>query len=293
MYSLIEDYRLKKLHENYFSSLNEREGNLSAKLEKLKKESASSVADVRMEIICRYISKELWSVVNFARDQYGGRQGDGNSTPESLYKSEGGFVKFFNSNHPVYIGYYEQSYNRYHYSQIEAGNIIDEYEKRARLVSSDRMQEYKKNAIQLEEVKEEIRTRNSITLANLTTLIGKKKFRGIAEQYIEQCKSPDFLDSKQLETVSTGFLRGGFEVLYYLLTNGYIMQDYMRFRSIFHEGAISVNDNDYIKAVGRFIGCNDVNDNFSLDNEKMCFQNWSTRITFTGEEPFIISLWLI
>lgn len=268
LYSFIKDYCLKKLHENYFSSLSERESNLSAKLEKLKKESASSSADVRMEIICRYISKELWSVIHFAHDQYGGRQGTGNSTPGNLYENEHGFVKFFSSNDPVYIGFYEQSYNRYHYFQIEAGNIIDEYEKRSRLVSSDRIQEYKKTAIELEEVKEQIRTRNSITLAELTTLIGEKKFSKIAEHYIEQCNSPDFLDEKQFETVSAGFLRGGFEVLYYLLTNGYIMQDYMRFRSIFHEGAISVNDNDYIKAVGRFMGCNDVNDKFSLDNEK-------------------------
>lgn len=46
------------------------------------------------------------------------------------------------------------------------------------------------------------------------------------------------------------------------------MQDYMMFRSIFQEGTISANDNDYIKAVGRFTGCKEVNDSFSLDSEK-------------------------
>ncbi|WP_222704088.1 hypothetical protein, partial [Candidatus Erwinia dacicola] len=57
-----------------------------------------------MEIICRYISKELWSVIHFAHDQYGGRQGTGNSTPGNLYENEHGFVKFFSSNDLVYIG---------------------------------------------------------------------------------------------------------------------------------------------------------------------------------------------
>lgn len=46
------------------------------------------------------------------------------------------------------------------------------------------------------------------------------------------------------------------------------MQDYMMFRSIFQEGTISANDNDYIKAVGRFTGCKAVNESFSLDSEK-------------------------
>lgn len=71
-----------------------------------------------------------------------------------------------------------------------------------------------------------------------------------------------------MDAIQSGFRRGGFEVLYYLLTNGYIMQDYMMFRSIFHEGAISVNDNDYIKAVGRFTNCGEINNSFIIDDEK-------------------------
>ncbi|WP_274720578.1 hypothetical protein [Xenorhabdus bovienii] len=61
--------------------------------------------------------------------------------------------------------------------------------------------------------------------------------------------------------------------IYYLLSNSYLMQDFMMFRSIFHEGAISVNDNDYIKSVGFHITCNEANKNFSLDNEKDVIQD--------------------
>lgn len=87
-------------------------------------------------------------------------------------------------------------------------------------------------------------------------------------EYIDKDDDPEIIDQKQLETIRSGFRHGGYEALYYLLTNGYIMQDYMMFRSIFHEGAISVNDNDYIKAVGRLTNCESVNNSFTLDDEK-------------------------
>ncbi|HHK5683279.1 TPA: DNA-binding protein [Serratia marcescens] len=268
LYSIVRDYRLKKLHKEYFNYLDEDKDALHAKLERLKKESASSAADVRLEIICRYISKPLWPILNFAHDQYGGRQGTDSYQPVQLYESEDCFLKFFGSDYSVYIGYHNQNYGNYHYYRAEADNVIDEYNERAKLVSTDRIKEYKRTAVELNEVKEKIRIRNSITIADLITMIGEEKFKVIAQDYIEKCKDPDILDEKQLETVRTGFRRGGFEALYYLLTNGYIMQDYMMFRSIFHEGTISVNDNDYIKAVGRFTGCKEVNDSFSLDDEK-------------------------
>ncbi|MBD8183198.1 hypothetical protein IFU25_16055 [Pantoea agglomerans] len=177
-------------------------------------------------------------------------------------------MNFFGRSSHCFIGYDERGYNSFNAFQIDISDVVEEYKKRAKLVSSDIRQEYQKTLSYLANANEKIRMRNSISLADLTLFIGESEFTQIAESYIDKCSSPDILDGKQLETLRTGFLRGGFDVLYYLLTNGYIMQDYMMFRSIFQEGTISVNDNDYIKAVGRFTGCKEVNDSFSLDSEK-------------------------
>lgn len=268
LYSIVRDYRLKKLHEEYFKSLDEVKDGLYDKLERLKKESASSDADIRMEIICRYISEALWDIIDFSHDQYGGRHGSGSFKPSQLYNSEEDFLNFFGSTHSVYIGCYNQSRGGYYYYNVDASNVIDEYSERANLVSSNRKKAYQKTAAELENIKEQIRLRNSISIADLITMIGEKKFKKIALEYIGECKNQEILDEKQLETINAGFERGGFEALYYLLTNGYIMQDYMMFRSIFHEGTISINDNDYIKAVGRFTNCEEVNNSFTLDDEK-------------------------
>lgn len=269
LFSYIKDYRLRKLHDNYFKSLDVEKDVLEEKIERLKKETASSDADVRKEIICRYISEAMWSGIYFSTSKNPRYNNNGVFfNPEQLYNSEESFLNFFGRGSHCFIGYDERGYNSFNAFQIDISDVVEEYKKRAKLVSSDIRQEYQKTLSYLANANEKIRMRNSISLADLTLFIGESEFTQIAESYIDKCSSPDILDGKQLETLRTGFLRGGFDVLYYLLTNGYIMQDYMMFRSIFQEGTISVNDNDYIKAVGRFTGCKEVNDSFSLDSEK-------------------------
>ncbi|MCK4175796.1 hypothetical protein, partial [Klebsiella pneumoniae] len=108
---------------------------------------------------------------------------------------------------------------------------MDEYNQRVNVVAEDKNNEYQIAIKSLEEIKENIRTRNAITLSELIKLIGWEKFKTIAENYIEKCDDRSIIDAEQIESIRDGFRFGGFEVLYYLLTNGYIMQDYMMFRS--------------------------------------------------------------
>jgi hypothetical protein len=267
LYSLVNDYRHRKLHDEYFISLDEKRDKLHTRFEQLKKEKASSAEDVRMEIICRFLPQTLWTGLYFSDSQHGRHYGKAYS-PNDLYKNENYFIAFFSLSASLFVGYDERHYNNFINFEIDASDVIDEYKKRVSLISSGREEEYKRTATELNAVKEEIRIRNAITLADLISIIGEEKFKKIAQVYIDKCDDPDIIDKQQLDVIKSGFRRGGFEVLYYLLTNGYIMQDYMMFRSIFHEGAISANDNDYIKAVGRLINCEEANNSFILDNEK-------------------------
>ncbi|WP_413728322.1 DNA-binding protein [Sodalis sp. RH19] len=266
LYSFINDYRQRKLHEEYFSSLDDKLDKLSIKLEIIKKEKATSDSDVREEIICRYVSKELWSIVNFAlaENSYSSKT---YYNADGLCVNQSDFVSFFSSSKKTYIGLIDKRYGD-HYIEFGKSNVIDEYNRRAVLVASGRDAEYKKILSEIEMVKENIRTRNAISLSELTKLIGWVKFKELAEQYFESMNDPDIIGEEQLKTIRSGLRHGGFEALYYLLANGFLMQDFMMFRSIFQEGSISVNDNDYIKSVGRYISCEEANDNYSLDNEK-------------------------
>lgn len=266
LYSIVNDYRCKILHDNYFKSLEEEEDVLNIRLGKLKEEKASTATDLRMEIICRFLPKHLWDGLYFSSANYDSYNTE-RFIPEDLYEDEGLFIRFFSLKNKPYIRYDSRS-NSNSYFDIDISNVTDEYMQRVKLISSNKAAEYKKTVGELEEVKRKVRIKNSITLADLVSNIGEKEFKRIAQEYIDKCDDPDIIDQQQLETIRSGFRHGGYEVLYYLLTNGYIMQDYMMFRSIFHEGTISVNDNDYIKAVGRFSGCEEVNNSFTLDDEE-------------------------
>ncbi|HIE1279850.1 TPA: DNA-binding protein [Klebsiella pneumoniae] len=267
LYSFIHNYRLRKLHENHFKLLDQRLEELNNKLVKIRKESVSTDAELRKQIISRFISPELWPIVYFIKDTGNYHQRYIKFSAESFYNSEHEFINYFEQNSSLYIGYPFNG-NQHQLAKIDSTSIIEEYKQRNILISSNRDDAYKKTTKEIEELKENIRTRNAISLANLLKIIGWENFRTIAEEYIATCDDRTIIDPEQLETIRNGFRFGGFEALYYLLTNGYIMQDFMMFRSIFNQGTISANDNDYIKAVGRYIGCEEANQTFLLDNSK-------------------------
>lgn len=266
LYSFINDYRQKVLHEEYFTSLDVKINALVEKLERLRKETASSDMDVRKEIICKFISQELWSIVCFATKQTNYPQNYSIINAETLHVSESDFISFFSRKEQLFIGYGSERNSPY--ALIDGTSVVGEYERRSKMVGSDKDIEYKKTRREIEEIKEEIKIRNAIPLSELIQKIGEVRFKEIAEGYIIKSNDPDIIDIKQFDAVSTGFRLGGFQILYFLFANGYIMQDFMMYRSIFKEGSISVNDNDYIKSVGRFASCQEVNDDFSLDDVK-------------------------
>lgn len=265
LYSFIHDYRLRKLHENYFISLDKRLEQLNNKLVEIKKESANTDKELRKQIVSRFIAPELWPIVHFNLEQY---YSNGHYVvhAENLCGDEKSFITFFSKKSQLYVGY--GNYNSSNYQPINHSSIIEEYNLRNEVIAKDKTAEYQKIVSEIHEVRGNIRTRNSISLAELLKLIGWERFKTIAEGYIEKCDDRTIIDQDQLETIRDGFRFGGLEALYYLLTNGNIMQDFMMFRSVFHQGTISVNDNDYIKAVGRHMGCEEVNPNFLLDNPK-------------------------
>ncbi len=267
IYSIIQDYRLYKLHKNHFDLLDNKLEELNEHLILIKKEPATSNMEIRKQIISKFISPELWSLISFAKKNKHYSQNYDEYSAEHLYKEEQDFIDFFNCNEPLFIGYeYHNGYGRNNkFVKIETSSVIDDYYLRIEVIKNDKLEEYRKTVEEIKETKEKIKTRNAITLAKLLELIGFEQFKIIAGNYIDKCNDPEIIDSEQLKTLKSGFNLGGFEALYHLLTNGYIMQDHMMFRSIFHQGSISINDNNYIQEVGRHINFKEINENYFLD----------------------------
>ena len=271
LYNFIKEYRNKMLHEEYFLDLGRKLVELNERLENQNNEKLSTPEDIRRELILRFISQELWnnvlfmieSNVNYSRNY-------NNYSAQNVYDDENLFIKLFGDNTNLYIGY--NSNNQWIRIAIDNGKknlIIDEYKKRSELVLDSRENAYQQTLANLEITKEEIRNRNAISLAELTKMIGPKRFAEIAESYLAGIDDPDIINGEQLNTIRSNFRYGGLDALYFLLANGYLMQDFMMYRSIFHEGGISVNDNDFIKSIGLDLSCAAANRDYAVDNEKM------------------------
>lgn len=65
LYSFIRDYRIRKLHRNYFDALEEKLGILQDEMEHLNNEPMYNHRGIREDIVCRYIPKMLWNAVYF------------------------------------------------------------------------------------------------------------------------------------------------------------------------------------------------------------------------------------
>lgn len=263
LYSLIQDYRLRKLHKNYFGLLDRKLEELNEHLIAIKNESATSDIELRKEIISKFIHPELRNKIYFAKLNNTYYQSYNKVPSENLINNEQEFVTFFNDEGPIFLGNDDNGYNDF--VKIKENLILEEYNQRVDFIKNNKSEEYRKAIKEIKETKEKIKTRNAITLAKLLETIGWEQFKIIAESYIEECDDTEIIDPEQLKTLKSGFHFGGFEALYHLLTNGYIMQDYMMFRSIFHQGSISINDNDYIQEVGRHISFKEINENYFLD----------------------------
>ena len=67
-------------------------------------------------------------------------------------------------------------------------------------------------------------------------------------------------------------LYGGIDALYFLVSESYIDQDFMRYRSIFQEGGISSHDNRYIRNVAQDISAAEANELGNLDSVELVIE---------------------
>ncbi|QLR05677.1 DNA-binding protein [Providencia rettgeri] len=265
LYSFIRDYRSYRLHEKYFSALEQQLSDLNEKISKIQNETTNSDLELRKEIIVRYISFDLWPIISFAKENR-------NNYPSlfsayTLCEESSEFVNFFKDIESFILSYNENDPRVNRHVVVNNSAIYHEYEKRINILANKKEEEHKSILIELNKVKEKIRIRNTISLAEIIKLMSWDEFKETALVYINSCNS-SIINGDKLSALSEGFEADGLDALYYLLINGYIKQDFMMFRSIFQPGSISQNDNEFIKAIERDISCVESNQQIILENPK-------------------------
>lgn len=270
LYSFVRDYRTRKLHEYYFTRLENDLSALNEKLILLSEEKEASPEEVRNSIICRMVPKSLWGMIFFSTPQRSNGYGLSYSSQDgnSLVSNEDTFMSYFSGEGKVIIGY--RSANNYvEIPDEEKQEVSKEYQERKSRTGEIKEKSYRDLLLEIGRKKEEIRRRNSISLGELIKLLEREKFEELAVSYLNDMKQHDYVSKQQLNVLSKDMRNGGFNALYLLLRDGYLQQDFMMYRSIFHKGAISENDNDYLKLLGQDPSYVKVNADIYIDNEEL------------------------
>lgn len=266
LYSFIRDYRTRKLHRNHFDSLETKLDLLQAEIEHLTHEPMYDHRGIRENIVCRYIPQVLWNKVFFAF--YTNHSNFNNLSAKFLIEDENGFLDFVSRDDNIFIGYSNYHVNEFSvFDKSIRDQLKEEYLKRKAKISKDKNSALSKLQVKIKKLKESIKLKNALSLRELTLIIGREKFAEIAQGYLEAMAGHDFVSEQQLHALCADMRNGGLDALYLLLSDGLVMQDFMAYRSIFHEGSMTVNDNDFLKAVGQDLSCATSNGEYFIDDE--------------------------
>lgn len=265
LYSYMRDFRTKKLHVGHFSNLDTQLALLENKLDSAKSELRATSTDVRDEILSRLIPKNLRPHYFFWKQNVQGYSYNWiMQDSDSLVSNEEAFIDLFSTDN-ICLGPNNKQ-TQVSLEPQEIRKIVEEYKERKELTREARANVIKQLQQDISEVRKNIRRRNEITLSELTLLNGQEVFNSLASDYIKAINDVNILSKEQERTVLDSLKYGGFDALYYLIINGYLMQDFMMYRSIFHKGSISAEDNEYIKKVGLHISHLEANDSCIIEN---------------------------
>ncbi|WP_455863597.1 YobI family P-loop NTPase [Pantoea agglomerans] len=266
LYSFIRDYRTRKLHSNHFDSLETKLDLLQTEIKHLNHEPMYDHRGIREDIVCRYLPKVLWGRVHFAT---GNRGGGYNYMPtQDSIEDESVFLHLLSGDENIFLGYSINYNNNFLvFDRSTRDQLKEEYLKRKEKMGKDKNSAYSELQIKVKNIKESIKLKNALSLRELTLIIGREKFAEIAQGYLEAMEGHDFVSEQQLHALCADMRNGGLDALYLLLSDGLVMQDFMAYRSIFHEGSMTVNDNDFLKAVGQDLSCATSNGEYFIDDE--------------------------
>lgn len=273
LYSLMESYTNKVLHLEYFKSLEDKEAELEEELKSMIDENAAFPEDIRRDIIHRYIPDTVTAHLSFAKFISNGYTNTISAfTTQALIENEKEFLDFLQNPNTIVLGQANGLQNhRQDFSVSLRNELLKEYELRKINTVDERKGRYLTVQKSLEEARETIRRRNAIPISELVKLIGRDRFGTLAEEYIFNASEHPLTGDVQKLALQAEMKNNGIKALYYLVTENYIDQDYMRYRSIFQEGGISQKDNDFIREVAQDMKAADAN-NVKLVDVAMVIQ---------------------
>ncbi|KHT18418.1 hypothetical protein [Pectobacterium brasiliense] len=157
-------------------------------------------------------------------------------TVEKLATSEDVFRQFFTSELIITISLFENKHPQNYVLKVDKSALLKEYETRLQNVDNRNRKELDELHSKIQGLEKALLQKNRVVLSGLMRESGRKT-------YVSWLKRHGLLkEDAHLEN-------HGLDILILLLTDGFLSTDYMSFRSVFREGALSAADNAFIRAV--------------------------------------------
>ncbi|HED2544469.1 YobI family P-loop NTPase [Raoultella planticola] len=263
LYETIRAYSRKTLHSLYFTKHEEDLTQLQGKIRLAQSEIKKTDKELRAELLHRFVpeilsenyifySKKDWRLTNEWRI------GELIDTQDTFFKFlskdvESGIRIKLNTQ---YFG------NELPISVIERTQLLNEYEKRFPVILDKKEEAIKKLQQDVQRHQNTINQKRHIALDKLLENITYTKFsRWLLENNLHKEEGKTESTEKNTTRVS----ESNMEILFFMLSNGYIEQDYMQYRSIFHPGSISESDNLFIQKLAAKVDYNQLK-TIHLDN---------------------------
>lgn len=258
LYKIVHAYSTRTLHDVYFQTYEEPLFSLKMRVEQARKELQSSKETLRGELLQRYLPSIYTSQAHFYSHIHQYRHNIESWTYPELIEDESLFKQFLQKEFKTGV-VINNSHNSNHHEYFEISadkrtELLHEYEKRTPIVLDNNKKTLESLSKKIIEIQHTVNLKRSISLHELCEKITLKKLR---DWYFNDASTKD--EEKQ-NIANTPAINFNIELLFFMLSNGYIEQDYMQYRSIFHAGALSQSDNLYIQKVAAKVNFDELKD---------------------------------
>ncbi|WP_442528784.1 YobI family P-loop NTPase [Serratia sp. CY85251] len=233
LYSIVSEYTSGKLRDEFCSEL---KGTMEAclnELSQLLNERVVTEHELRSEILQSYISERTASTLHFMSN---------NGTYyniEEVIENEDSFLSLLN-NSPIAIKPKGYGINIAMLDKKTAEVLKEEYEERHAIITNKINGNISHLEDSIQKIKNDIQNTFSYDLAFFIKKIGIEGFGKRVAGYVTS-------DNHDKTSLSDNV--GRLEFIYFLLSYGYLSTDYMAYRSVFIPGSLSIEDNNFIRAV--------------------------------------------
>lgn len=264
LYEVMKSYAKKTLHSTYYKEHEDLLLRLQERIHDIESERARSDDALRKEFLNRYITDLFSKDSKFYCSVAG--QGIDYFYINDLITDKDKFEYFLHAQSDAGARFELNGFQRKLPIPIgERKSLYDEYIRRCSLINQKSKDSIDKLNKDIASVKVFLNKRTHISLSELCQLMTFDKFQKWLLVLDKESDTANLSEDGEKIKQDQIILDKNIEMLFFLLSNGYLEQDYVRYRSIFHPGSLSHNDNLFIQKLASKLSFDEIKD-LKLDN---------------------------